>query len=208
MTEQTHRWDAWNATNAPRYAHEKAIQFILRRFGPAERRGLRVFEPGCGTGRNLEFLAREGIVPVGRDVSEIAIASARQRLLPFCPEPDVAVADLARPGVADDSCDALICLGVLDAAGPEWLGPALAVAVSALRPGAPAMFLFASDRDFRVTGDNPLCLHGYSDAEVSAALAALGGVVDRVCMDRYVTTYENRSYAQDEHLITFQKAKP
>lgn len=206
MNDDAARWDAWNRDSAPQYPHEKAIQFILRRFPPSQRPGLRVFEPGCGNGRNLEFLAREGLEPVGRDISAVAVAQARARLAPWLPDPDVDVAPLSTPGVARGSCDALFCIGVVDAAGPGQLRPALEAALSVLRPGAPAMFVFASPRDFRVLGPNPLGLHGYSEAEVDAALAALGPLARDICRDRYITTYDNQSHAQDEHLITFAKA--
>lgn len=206
MKDDAARCDAWNRDCAPQYPHEKAIQFILRRFAPAERPGLRVFEPGCGNGRNLEFLVREGLVPVGRDISAVAVAQARARLAPWQPDPDIDVASLGVPDVPENSCDALFWIGVVDAAGPGHLHPALEAALAVLRPGAPAMFLFASPRDFRVLGPNPLGLHGCSEAEVDAALAALGPLACDICRDRYITTYDNQSHAQDEHLITFARA--
>lgn len=206
MMDDATRWDAWNRESAPQYPHEKVVQFILRRFPPPARFGARVFEPGCGNGRNLEFLAREGFVPVGRDISAVAVAQSRARLAPWLPDPDVAVGPLAGPGAEAAPCDALFCVGVVDAAGPEALRPALESALSVLHPGAPAMFLFASARDFRIVGPNPLGLHGFSDAEVDAALDGLGPQARDICVDRYITTYANQSCAQDEHLITFSKA--
>lgn len=206
MMDDAARWDAWNRESAPQYPHEKVIQFILRRFPAAARFGARVFEPGCGNGRNLEFLAREGFVPVGRDISAVAVAQSRARLAPWLPDPDVEIAPLAGPGVEGNSCDALVCVGVVDAAGAGHLRAALEAAIAVLRPGAPAMFLFASDVDFRILGPNPLGLHGFSEAEVCDALSGLGRQASDICVDRYITTYANKRHAQDEHLITFAKA--
>jgi len=199
-------WDEWNRRAAPEYPHEKAVQFILRGFPRDGRAGRRVLDLGCGTGRHCLFLAREGFSVTGRDISPVAIAAATALLEAQGFEADLAVAGIDAPRVAPESCDAVLCIGVVDAAGPGAAAPAFAAAVEALRPGGAALFLFASDADFRVRGENPMRLHGYGEAEVLAAAAALGDRVAKFWMDRYITTYQNRASEQNDHLVTLVRA--
>lgn len=205
MGKQSH-WDAWNRSAAPEYPHEKAVQFILRRFPPGQRSGRWVLDLGCGTGRHCLFLAREGFSVIGRDISPIAIDATRNRLAAAGFEADLAVAAVDAPQVTPQACDAVICIGVLDAAGPGSAGPAFAAALDALRPGGAALFVFASDADFRLRGDNPLQLHGWTEAEVLEAAAGIGDRLAKFWMDRYITTYENRAAEQNDHLVTLVRA--
>jgi SAM-dependent methyltransferase len=200
----TRVWNEWNRDAAPEYPHEKAVQFILRRFPVGKRSGCVVLDLGCGTGRHCLFLAREGFSVVGRDISRVAVDATRARLSVAGFAADLAVAGLVDPLVSASSVDAVICIGVVDSAGPGAAAPAFAAALQALRPGGAAFFVFASDVDFRVHGPNPLGLHGYSDAEVAAAASASaeGKLSAGFWMDRYITTYQNGALEQNDHLVT------
>ena len=96
----------------------------------------------------------------------------------------------------------MICIGVVDAAGPGAAAQAFATALRVLRPGGAALFVFASDQDFRVRGPNQLGLHGYSDTEVAAAASAQGALLAGFWMDRYITTYQNGAHEQNDHIVT------
>ncbi len=61
----------------------------------------RVLEIGCGTGTNLIWLARQGFRVTGLDVSEEAIAIARQRVTEARVEADLFCADFLEDAVED-----------------------------------------------------------------------------------------------------------
>lgn len=55
------------------------VEFYLELARQAEARGLRTFEPACGTGRIAVPLARAGIRIVGLDISDAMLARAREK---------------------------------------------------------------------------------------------------------------------------------
>lgn len=201
------RWNEWNKSGGPKYPHEKVIQFLFRQFPSHDQRAaLHVLDLGCGGGVHMEFLAREGFHAHGRDISPIAIETTRRRLEDL----DLKAASLETCSVnkinaPSESFDALICIGVLECAGPEFLLPALYESIRVLKPRGSALFLFASDSDFRLAEDNPLSLHGFSDHELSIAIASLTGCIQAFWCDRYITTYRNQQLVQSEHLVTIMK---
>lgn len=66
--------------------------WLVDRLGPGCRS---VLEPGCGTGRLLEALARRGLEAVGFDISQAMVAYARRRLERAGARADVVRADMA-----------------------------------------------------------------------------------------------------------------
>jgi SAM-dependent methyltransferase len=67
------------------------VDWLLERFGPECRS---VLEPGSGTGRMLEALARRGLAVVGLDVSEAMVAYSRERLAAGGADAEVVHADM------------------------------------------------------------------------------------------------------------------
>lgn len=207
MTSNPQRhWDDWNRTGGPRYPKEKVIQFMLRRFPDrAARAGQRVLDLGCGSGVHTLFLAREGFDAYGSDISPVGVANTRARLGDAGCTAALRVGSVDAIAWPDNHFDTLICIGVLECAGPNLLAPALRDIVRVLKPGAPALLVFASDLDFRLSDGNVLGLHGFSDAEVREAARGVEGQLSTFWMDRYITTYENQRIQQDEHLVTLIK---
>lgn len=196
-------WDAWNTQGGPKYPHEKVIQFCFRNFPPARRAGVRVLDLGCGSGVHTAFLAAEGFVVTGVDPSSTGIANARQRLASLGLDATLRIQGAEALDFPADSFDLVICVGVLDAAGPDNARAAVRKLSEILAPGARGMFLFASDRDFRVGVEHPfgLRIHGYSRAEVEDLFA---GSFIEVLVDRYITTYEGGRYEQNDWLVTIR----
>ena len=88
--------------------------------------GMRVLDAGCGSGRNLVFLLREGFDVWGVDESADAVAQARQlaaRLAPRLPADRFRVEHVERMSLADASVDAVISSAVLHFARDDehWL---------------------------------------------------------------------------------------
>ena len=206
MSDQS-RWDDWNRGGGPRFPKEKVVQFMLRRFPePAARAGLKVLDLGCGSGIHSVFLAREGFSVHATDISPVGVENTRTRLAEAGCKGPVTLGCVEQIVYPDNHFHALICIGVMECAGAGRLAPGLCEILRVLKPGAAAMVLFASEVDFRLGNGNPLELHGFTDAEVEAALEPLRATA-QIWTDRYITTYQNQRIQQNEHLLTLIKGK-
>ena len=101
--------------------------------------GLRVLDAGCGHGRNLVYLLREGYDVYGADADPEAIAAVRQlaaTLAPQLPPDNFRAEPVEGMSVADDSMDVVISSAVLHFAqnGPHFLAM-LRGSWRALKPG-------------------------------------------------------------------------
>jgi 2-polyprenyl-6-hydroxyphenyl methylase/3-demethylubiquinone-9 3-methyltransferase len=105
---------------------------------PAELRGLRILDAGCGPGVYAEFLARRGALVDAVDVTPDMVALARTRLAGLGIE--VRRADLARPldWLEDGRFDVVLCPLVLDNIA-EWQ-PVFAEFHRITRPGGCFVF--------------------------------------------------------------------
>lgn len=103
------RYAAGSALN--RYPFDQVVSFMFRHGKPGDR----VLEIGCGAGNNVWFLAREGFVAAGIDISPSAIAAAEARLAADGLEADLRVGDFHQLPWPDDDFDfvvdrsALVC---------------------------------------------------------------------------------------------------
>jgi SAM-dependent methyltransferase len=101
--------------------------------------GMRVVDAGCGDGRNLQFLLREGYEVFGADLSAEAIAAVRKmasQLAPQLPAENFQVAGVEAMPFADGFADAVVCNSVLHFAQDEvQLGAMLRGLWRVLRPG-------------------------------------------------------------------------
>jgi tellurite methyltransferase len=87
-------------------------QLLRGRIAP----GMRVFDAGCGGGRNLVYLLRSGYDVRGIDEDPGAIAATRalaREIAPSLPPENFQVAPLESPGVPDASADFVIASAVL-----------------------------------------------------------------------------------------------
>ncbi len=84
--------------------------------------GMRVLDAGCGGGRNIQYLLREGYEVFGVDLSTEAVAAARKLaadLLPGLPTENFQVASIEAMPFADEFADIVICHSVLHFAQDE-----------------------------------------------------------------------------------------
>ena len=198
------RWDSWHAENGPKYPHEKVVQYCFRNYGPRDRSGVRALDLGCGNGVHTIFLAREGFPVTGLDASKAGISVARRCLQDSGLIATLKIGRIESLDFPADSFDLVICVGVLDAAGPTSARASITQLSDVLTLGGRGLFLFASDRDFRVGVEHQfgLRLYGYSRAEVHD-LFSTG--FSEVCIDRYITTYGGGKTEQNDWLVTVRK---
>jgi SAM-dependent methyltransferase len=112
----------WHAQPAPTDLHAIVRQFFV----PGS-----VADIGCGSGREVAFLAAGGFVAVGYDASEALLAQARQRY------PELAFGQAALPalaGIADHAFDNVLCETVIMHLPREQIAPAVHRLLAVVRP--------------------------------------------------------------------------
>lgn len=195
-------WEAWNTEGGPKYPHEKVVQFCFRHYPAASRAAVHALDLGCGGGVHACFLAREGFRVTAVDASLTAVARTIRRLKTEGLHATVGIRRIERIEFPESSFDLVLCVGVLDAAGPDAAREAVRRASVCMKPGARGLFLLASDRDFRVAGRNPYRLHGYTRSEVDSLFAVPFATV---WIDSYITTYEGGRVEQNDWLVTVER---
>lgn len=196
-------WDEWNLHRSPKYPHEKVIQFCFRHYPPEVRGRTRVLDLGCGSGTNTVFLATEGFITTGIDLSPVGVASAQQKLQQAGVQAHLRVADIGEElDFPPQSFDLVLCVGVLECVDLETAARAVRSVHRLLCPGGRGLFLFASDRDFRVLSNPPLVHRGYTRAEVERIFAL---DFQQIWIDRYITTYRGGQIEQNDWLITLER---
>src|SRR5215469_16939661 len=77
--------------------------------------GMRVVDAGCGGGRNIQYLLREGYEVFGVDISAEAVAEVRKmasELAPGLPAENFRVAGVEAMPFADEFADVVVCHSV------------------------------------------------------------------------------------------------
>lgn len=137
----------------------------------------RVLDIGCGAGRNLIFLAREGFEVHGLDSSKEALRICRERLAAEGLRAALVEADMGAIPYPDGFFDAAIAIAALYHNTLEGIRRAIAEIHRVLREGGYALLEFKSKRSFRygegreiepdtfihTTGEDAGIPHHYSD---------------------------------------------
>lgn len=192
-------WNRWNEGGGPKYPHEKVVQFCFRNFPQDRRTSLRALDVGCGSGVHTVFLAHEGFKVTATDISEVGIANTKHAIESRGLGAVLRVESADRLADPPETFDLIVCVSVYDSAGPVVAKRSVGRLQQALVRGGRGLFLFASDRDFRIQQENRLGLYGYSRGEVDELFAA---GFSQVWVDRYITTYHGQEYEQNDWLVT------
>lgn len=195
-------WDKWNEGGGTKYPQEKVIQYCFRNYSSDQRKNTRVLDLGCGSGVHTVFLASEGFQVAGTDKSKVGVENTRRKLTELGLDAQLRVESADVIDFPPNSFDLILCVGIYDSAGPTVAKCSIARVKQVLRPGGCGFFLFASDRDSAVRGENPWGFHGYTRKEVENLFAQ---DFAQVWIDRYITTYENGQVEQNEWIVTLQR---
>lgn len=195
-------WNAWNEKGGPKYPQEKVIQFCFRNYPPEQRKNISALDIGCGSGVHCEFLAKEGFQVTGIDISDVGIANTKIRLNALGLNAKLRVEGADELDFPINSFDLVICVGVYDSTGISVAKASVKKLPDVMKSGSRGLFIFASDRDFRVHEENDFCLHGYTQSEVEEIFAC---GFSNILIDRYITTYQGGKIEQNDWLITVEK---
>jgi SAM-dependent methyltransferase len=134
----------------------------------------RVLDLGCGTGYNLDELARRGLTGVGADLSAQAVRFCGDRGLTM-----VVQADAAVPPFLDGSFDLILALDVIEHIQDDRM--ALSAIYRALRPGG-RLVVFTPAFQFLWSVQDRVSHHyrRYTAPELRAKLEAAGFSVEKL----------------------------
>lgn len=201
MISNAEKWNTWNANYAPKYPHEKIIQFFFRNFPKDARGDIVVLDLGCGSGVHTEFLLNEGFKVYATDISPKGVENTLERVKQSCKNlPEVCVQTIGSINYPENFFDVIFSVGVFDAAGYGETQKAVPLISKCLKPEGKGFFIFASNSDFRIN-KNPYHIYGYNEEEVNS-LFVRSGLFQNVWIDRYITTYQNQVMEQNDFIIT------
>ena len=143
-------------------------------------KGLRkVLDLGCGAGRHLVFLAKEGFEVIGLDSSPVALEFSRERLEEEGLKAELVQADMTKIPYPDSFFDAAIAIAAIYHGTLSKMRQAVSEIYRVLRPGGWTLIEFKSKRSYRYgkgrkiepdtfiaeTGGDAGIPHHYSDRE-------------------------------------------
>lgn len=106
--------EVYEKENMPRYPYESVVSFVFRYAPPnIPRKNIRILEVGFGSGNNLWFAAREGFSVAGVEISDKAVAFARQRFKEEGLHGDLRIGDFTKLPFENESFDLAIDRGAL-----------------------------------------------------------------------------------------------
>ncbi len=147
MTSLANFYDSLYGDTIKRWPHETVVSFVERNHALLQR-GI-VLDDGCGAGRHCMYMARRGIRALGVDVSQVAIARAREWAAGERLCARFAVADSAALPQRDGSLAGLISWEAMYYGDESHVLRCLEEGLRVLAIGAPFLLLLKSTQDFR-----------------------------------------------------------
>lgn len=114
-----------------------------------ERGSRRVLDLGCGTGRHLVYLAKEGFEPFGIDLSPTGLEQARRWLAEEGLKAELKESDMTSIPYPDGFFDGAISIHVIYHGTLDQMRKAISEIHRTLRPGGLALLTFQSRRSYR-----------------------------------------------------------
>ncbi|MBN1342021.1 MAG: methyltransferase domain-containing protein [Phycisphaerae bacterium] len=125
----------------------EVVRFLGHTARRGQRSGLRVLDLGCGGGRHLACVAREGFEGYGIDYNAVGLEQARQSVAAEGQPSRVVLADVADPPFADERFDIVLAWGVLFHTTPDRAVTMLRQIRRLLKPGGRMLANWRSDED-------------------------------------------------------------
>jgi SAM-dependent methyltransferase len=157
-----------------KYPPEHVVRFVAENFyRVSERKEIRLLEIGCGPGTNVWFMAREGFNVSGIDGSVTAIQQASERLSKERLTADLRIGDFAELSWPDSSFDGVVENVSLYCNRWDAVKRALGEIRRVLKPGAPLLSSFFTDRTWGYGLGNMVEPDGFTDI-VEGPIAGTG----------------------------------
>lgn len=131
----------------PKYPSEVIVQFLFRNF--KDRKNSKILDLGCGAGRHLIFLAKEGVETYGIDYSQEGVNHAIKEIKEIKLKANICVGDIQKLPYEDMFFDGVISYGVLYYLKYESIKKAIDEVFRILKKGGKAIFVVRNINDFR-----------------------------------------------------------
>ena len=208
----------------PKYPAELVVQYGFRNFEP----GSRILDAGCGGGRHVLFMAREGMVPYGLDFSSSGVDYTKSLLTEngysqFAG--NIVTAGCDDMPFDDNSFDGLISFGVLYYLPFAKIQASVMEFHRVLKPGGKCLVIVRSLEDYRfmsgektderhtvriaetaknrsAASENGMLMHFFDREE----LAGLFADFHDVTIDEQIITHDDGAYRDDDYVLTASKS--
>jgi len=149
IEENLIKWEELHKESYARlvYPNENIIRFVKTYF--PDKAHSRILDSGCGAGRHVVFLAKEGYQTTGIDFSKEAIESARDALNQDLLQATLVQGSILELPFAENSFDGLICYGVLYYFNATDVKKAVGEIYRTLKVGGKAFIVVRNCRDRR-----------------------------------------------------------
>lgn len=132
------------------YPAESVVRFVKKNFSE----GAKILDDGCGTGRHVEFMAREGYTPYAIDITKSGIDITKARTKPYVPSDYFADGRITTGccnhlPFADNFFDGVISYGVLYYLDEFEIKEAIGEIHRVLKPNGKAMLHVRTVDDYR-----------------------------------------------------------
>lgn len=221
---------AWNdlhkeKRHRPKYPSEVVVQYLFRNF---KRDGQeRVADLGCGAGRHIMLLAKEGIIPYGVDYSDEGVAYTRSLLKEhgFSAYADnVEASSLVCLPYESDFLDGIICYGVFCYLSYEDLKRAVSEIKRVMKKGGKGLIIDRNLDDYRRTGaketdekntfvvveqdaskcaskENGMRMHFLTKEEIKELFSDFS----KVAVDQITETHQDGAFCDSNYVISITK---
>lgn len=206
----------------PQYPHERVIQFVFNTFPRNKARHLKILDYGCGSGRHLTFLAENGYLAYGNDVSRVGIRHAKSVLKQAGLSADIREIKNNTFSYPDDFFDGIISFGVLLYLSNQELNGVIPEMARVLKSRGKAFIVVRSDKDYRIShakslgegdykivgdkaspvqSEHGMLMHFFTKPEILKRFVAFR----KVCIDEMYYSYENKKYFDHDYVVTLEK---
>ena len=215
-------WDNFhrNERFKPVYPLDHIVRQIFSHF-PRERisrEHLRILDLGCGAGRHVIFLAREGFEVYGTDISIEAIHAARKWLHEENLKAVLYQAEMAEQPFPDNYFDGIICAGVLYYHDISGIERTISEIHRILKKQGKMVLLTRTTDDYRYgkgkkieentylldindTNEKGMIMHFFPEGEIREYFKKF----DIITMEKTETTFSHRQKKNSDWIVVVEK---
>ncbi len=165
LDEHVEKWDELHQqqTFRPKYPNESVVRFLKLHFPDGQSK--RLLDLGCGAGRHVMLLAKEGFQTHGIDISQAGIDYTKRLLSQHGYHANVIKGSLLQLPYESDYFDGLISCGVLCYFVEHDVQQVVKEIHRVLKPGGKAFIVTRSTRDKRFGKGIPIEKHTFRMAD-------------------------------------------